>query len=215
VLGTPAYMAPETARVGHADERSDVYAVGIIFYEMLTGFVPFDGPDAVDIMIKHVETPVPPPRDVSPEAEITVEAERAIFKALEKDPDLRYQTMEEFNADLQRCYGSVRFRRAVQVLPPGVNVASLRRPIRLTNVKKRPAASPGADGAPTDPSAAPASETPAPAAAPLLLTRRKSGRHRTLPFVPAFGATGQPEGPAAVDAERPDGAPRPSGDEEK
>jgi serine/threonine-protein kinase len=172
VIGTPNYMAPETARIGVADARSDIYAVGTIFYEMLTGSVPFDGRDAVEIMVKQVQAPVPPLRQRCPEAEITPEAEHTIFKALEKDPARRYQSMEELGADLQRCYGSIRFRRTRHTLPGGVAIESLRKPIPLTKVKR--------PGAPAETTPQPA--LPATTPGPVLLTRRKSGRHKTLPF---------------------------------
>ncbi len=184
VIGTPAYMAPETASFGRADARSDVYSVGVIFYEMLTGAVPFDGDAAVDVMMKHVhELPVPP-RDASPNAEITAEAQRVILRALEKDPGRRQQTMEAFHADLQRCYGATRFKRADQ-LTPGIAVEMLRRPVAsagppilLTHVKRRPGASPTPPGGlPTAPAIADDQTTPIP-----LVTRKKSGRHHTLPF---------------------------------
>jgi serine/threonine-protein kinase len=186
VVGTPAYMAPETARSGIADVRSDVYAVGVIFYEMLTGSVPFDGEHATQIMVKHVKEVVPPPHRRCPEAEITPEAERTLMRALDKEPGRRYQTMSELNADLQRCYGSIRFRRSVQVLPAGVSAQSLRRPIPLTQVKRRsPEAPPTPPGTPVPaggapPLASPPQRTPM----PILLTRRKSGRHATLPPAP-------------------------------
>jgi serine/threonine-protein kinase len=182
VIGTPTYMAPETARSGIADERSDVYAAGVVFYEMLTGTPPFDGGDAVEVMVKHVQDPVPPVRERCPEAEITPEAERTVTKALEKDPALRYQSMDELHAAIQRCYGSVRFRRTMHILPNGVPVETLRKPIPLTQVKRRPGE-------------APPSMTPLPvvepAPPPILLTRKKSGRHKTLPFGPI--STPEPE----------------------
>ena len=62
MFGTPEYMAPETARIGVSDPRTDVYALGVIFYEMLTGTVPFAGETAVDVMLKVVSEPVTPPR---------------------------------------------------------------------------------------------------------------------------------------------------------
>jgi serine/threonine protein kinase len=181
VVGTPAYMAPETASNGIADQRSDVYAVGIIFYEMLTGTAPFDDTDPVEVMVKQVQAPVPPLRERCPDAEITPEAERTILRALAKDPDLRHQTMDELNADIQRCYGSVRFRRTMQILPSGLPAETLRKPIPLTQLKQR----------------ADAADPPPQAAAPILLTRRKSGRHKTLPFgaaTPAPEVVTQPAG---------------------
>ncbi len=188
VFGTPEYMAPETARTGTADPRSDVYAVGIMFYEMLTGTVPFTGETSVDVMMKHVSEPVTPPRRVAPDAEITEEAERVILKALAKDPADRQQSMSELHGQLQGCYGTVRYRRASHVgTPPPVRTDVTARPIPLTQVKR-----------PAPPPAVP----PPPAAAPILLTRKKD------PSVPArtptlTGRAPLVDGPAA---ERDDAA---------
>jgi serine/threonine protein kinase len=183
VIGTPAYMAPETARTGVADARSDIYAVGVIFYEMLTGTVPFDGDQAVDIMIKHVSSPLEPPRMRNSSVEITEMAEKVILKALEKNPIHRYQSAEELNHDLHGCYGTVRFRRPVH--PPGGDFEMLRRkPIPLTadRVKRKPSPSDGAipQVLRTTPSGEfPIGEIPI-ASEPIPLTKRKSGRHDTL-----------------------------------
>ena len=114
VFGTPEYMAPETARIGVSDPRTDIYALGVIFYEMLTGTIPFAGETAVDVMLKVVSEPVTPPRDRAPGIEITPEAEHLIMKALSKDPLRRQQSMEELHEELQRCYGSVRYRRSIE-----------------------------------------------------------------------------------------------------
>ena len=114
VFGTPEYMAPETARIGVSNPRTDIYALGVIFYEMLTGTIPFAGETAVDVMLKVVSEPVTPPRDRAPGIEITPEAEQLIMKALSKDPLRRQQSMEELHEELQRCYGSVRYRRSLE-----------------------------------------------------------------------------------------------------
>jgi serine/threonine protein kinase len=114
VFGTPEYMAPETARIGVSDPRTDVYALGVIFYEMLTGVVPFSGATAMDVMLKVVSEAVLPPRQRAPSAEITAEAEKLIMKALAKDPERRYQSMEELVEELQSCYGAVRYRRSFE-----------------------------------------------------------------------------------------------------
>src|SRR5439155_18388517 len=118
------------------DARSDLYSVGIIFYEMLTGSVPFDGETAVQIMMKQVSEPLQPPSRRNPRVEITPESERVIMRALEKNPEDRYQTMEELNAELHRCYGLVRFRRPVH--PAGhSSFEGMRKPIALTPDKMK------------------------------------------------------------------------------
>jgi serine/threonine protein kinase len=187
VIGTPAYMAPETARNGVADARSDIYSVGIIFYEMLTGSIPFDGDSAVQIMVKQVSEPVQPPSERNPRVEITPEAERVIMKALAKNPERRYQSMDELNADLHRCYGQIRFRRPIH---PSAQTSfeAMRKPIALTPDKmKRKSGTdhpippqlrrntPSGTGVVTERSTAPST-------GPVRLTKRKSGKHETLPL---------------------------------
>jgi serine/threonine-protein kinase len=176
VFGTPEYMAPETARVGTSDPRSDIYALGVMFYEMLTGTVPFSGDTPVDVMLKVVSQPVQPPRDRAPGIEITEEAERLIMKALAKDPNRRQQTMEELYDELQRCYGSVKYRR---LLTPGLTHPV--GPIPLQRVKRQ-----GSAGGTTTTS------TPQ----PILLTKRKE-RKKTLPM--DIGITDKSPTPASPD----------------
>jgi len=184
VFGTPEYMAPETARIGAADPRTDIWALGVMFYEMLTGTVPFAGNTPVDVMLKLVSQPVVPPSKRSPGIEITDEAERLIMKALSKDPRHRHQTMEELYADLQQCYGTVRYRRSIDT-PPDLRrerQSAPEGPIPLQKVK-RPGADPfGAAGA--TPPAVLRNDTPPGTPGgnqPILLTRRKE-RKKTLPM---------------------------------
>jgi len=130
IFGTPAYLAPETAKTGHADARSEVYSVGVLFYEMLTGQVPFEGDTAADTLRMQISWLPQPPRLRNPNVEITEEAERVILRALEKDPTRRQASMNEFWADLQRCYGAMRWSRPELAL--GIAVAP---PLLLTQRK--------------------------------------------------------------------------------
>ena len=91
MMGTPHYIAPEILE-GYVDERSDVYSVGILLYQMLTGYVPFDGPSDWKICLHHWETQPMAPSLLNPSLPRTVE--RVILRALEKDPRHRYQTIK-------------------------------------------------------------------------------------------------------------------------
>jgi serine/threonine protein kinase len=174
VFGTPEYMAPETARVGISDPRTDIYALGIMFYEMLTGTVPFTGETPVDVMLKVVSQPVIPPRQKAPEIEITNEAERLIMKALSKDPLQRHQTMEELFNDLQQCYGSVRYRRQLEMRPPEpIQLQKVKRPSGSRMVEGGPITPPGAATIPQETLGTPPAAAAPSAAAPILLTKKK------------------------------------------
>ncbi|HJL19279.1 MAG TPA: protein kinase [Sandaracinaceae bacterium LLY-WYZ-13_1] len=85
IVGTPAYMAPEQASGAHADRRADVYAAGIMFYEMLAGLHPFEGFEGQDLLRQHLLTPAPPLGEACPEAKVAPELEAFLARALAKD----------------------------------------------------------------------------------------------------------------------------------
>jgi beta-lactam-binding protein with PASTA domain/predicted Ser/Thr protein kinase len=100
IIGTAQYLSPEQARGAPVDQRSDVYSVGIVLYEMLTGKVPFTGDTPLEIAMKHLsEVPVPP-SELRPE--VPEDLDLIVVRALAKDPADRYQTAEEMDADLGR-----------------------------------------------------------------------------------------------------------------
>jgi serine/threonine protein kinase len=96
IFGTPEYMAPEQASGKHADLRADIYAVGIIMYEMFTGAVPFTGETFLGVLTKHLNEPAPAMNAVYPDLTISPQLQAVIMRALEKDPAVRYQSMLEF-----------------------------------------------------------------------------------------------------------------------
>ena len=99
LLGTPDYISPEQVKGARGDQRSDIYAVGIMLYETLTGRVPFVGPNPLAVMNERVLNDVKPPRELNPE--ISPELEEILFRALEREPRHRYATASEMMWDLE------------------------------------------------------------------------------------------------------------------
>ena len=101
VMGSVHYTSPEQARGGYSDEKSDVYSLGITLFEMLTGRVPFDGETTVAIAIKHIQEPIPSPREYI--SEIPVSVEQIVLKCCQKAVDRRYQSMGALIEDLKQA----------------------------------------------------------------------------------------------------------------
>ncbi|NLE21180.1 MAG: Stk1 family PASTA domain-containing Ser/Thr kinase [Actinobacteria bacterium] len=100
MMGTSSYLSPEQAQGRPADRRSDLYSLGVVLYEMLTGRVPFRGDTDVAVAMQHVSCAPPNPRSLAPGASEALAA--VVMQALSKDPADRYQTAEEFAAALRR-----------------------------------------------------------------------------------------------------------------
>lgn len=99
VLGSVHYFSPEQARGGYTDEKSDIYSVGIVMYEMLTGKVPFDGETPIGVALKHVQDEMIPP--IQADSNIPVELNNIIMKCVQKRQSDRYQSASELLGDLK------------------------------------------------------------------------------------------------------------------
>jgi len=100
IIGTAQYLSPEQARGAPVDQTSDLYSVGVVLYELLTGVVPFNGDTPVEIAMKHLSSAPEPPS--SKRADIPRDLDLVVLRALAKDPADRYQSADEMDADLAR-----------------------------------------------------------------------------------------------------------------
>lgn len=209
LMGTLHYMAPEQGMQGLCDARSDIYSLGIVFYEMLTQRTPFDADTPLAILMKHVNDPLPLPRRINPE--IPEPFERVVFKALAKKPEDRYQSAAEMAGALRAAAEEAEVELPVSIsLPlsfttsdaPSESVAVISGDTRRVMAAQRPTNALAFTNDETDITLgqkrlqasipAPAAETPIPSAAPA-----------TMPVVPAVVRT-----PAGKASARPRREPR-------
>src|SRR5215831_11707885 len=100
IVGTAQYLSPEQAQGRQVDQRSDLYSLGIVLYELLTGKTPFDGETPVEIAMKHLSNTPSPPSKLRPD--VPPELDMVVMRALSKNPDDRYQSADEMEGDLDR-----------------------------------------------------------------------------------------------------------------
>ncbi|MCP4361631.1 MAG: protein kinase [Chloroflexi bacterium] len=123
VFGTPHYIAPEQARnSAMAVPQSDLYALGVILYEMLTGSVPFDDPSPTTLAVQHLTQPPPPPRQLNPN--LNSATEKVLLKALHKQSEDRYQTGEALMEALSAALNTSEMAAESEMLPPLPGVVS-------------------------------------------------------------------------------------------
>lgn len=108
LFGTVHYLSPEQAEGKPADERSDLYSLGIVLYEMLTGTLPFEADTPIAVASMHLREAPPPPRTIRPE--LSRETESVVLRALEKDPARRYQSASAMREGLDRAHDGPRHR---------------------------------------------------------------------------------------------------------
>ena len=125
IVGTAQYLSPEQARGGEVDPRSDLYSLGVVLYELLTGKTPFDGDTPVEIAMKHLSNAPKPPSKLRPE--VPPQLDKVVLRALAKNPDERYQSADEMEADLERVARGAPVSAATaatQILPAAPPVAT-------------------------------------------------------------------------------------------
>src|SRR5699024_7027031 len=101
ILGSVHYLSPEQARGGMATKKSDIYSIGIVLHELLTGRLPFSGETPVSIALKHLQNDTPSVRRVNPD--IPQSVENIVLKAMAKDPFHRYETVSKVEEALDRA----------------------------------------------------------------------------------------------------------------
>jgi beta-lactam-binding protein with PASTA domain/tRNA A-37 threonylcarbamoyl transferase component Bud32 len=145
IIGTAQYLSPEQAKGAPVDQTSDLYSVGVVLYELLTGVVPFSGDTPVEIAMKHLSmTPEPPS---AKRAEVPRELDLVVLRALAKDPADRYQSAEEMDADLARVARGAAISPATEEAataiisrPPSTAVTAITPPRTRENVPYAPPA---------------------------------------------------------------------------
>lgn len=115
LTGTPAYMSPEQAQGKKVDLRTDIYSLGIVLYEMVTGRVPFEAETPWAVVLKQIQEPLPLPSQVKPDIPFSIE--RVILKALAKEPEDRFATTAEFLAAWKQAFQEVQ-RGIITLHPP-------------------------------------------------------------------------------------------------
>ncbi len=102
-VGTPEYMSPEQARGIKVDHRSDIYSLGVVLYELITGLVPFEGANDIETMQGHIEGELIPPSIRRPDLDIPLDMEQVAMHALERDPKRRFQSVLDLEQALLSC----------------------------------------------------------------------------------------------------------------
>jgi len=128
IVGSVHYLSPEQARGLQCNEQSDLYSLGIILYELLTGKVPYDGETPIAIALKHLQEQAEPPAKLNPKISPALEA--VIMRAIAKAPEKRYQTAKEFLGDLDRVQAGRPVSRPADLEGQDLEVTQIHKPLR-------------------------------------------------------------------------------------
>lgn len=132
-MGSVHYTSPEQARGGYSDAKSDIYSLGIVMYEMVTGRVPFDGETTVVVAVKHLQEDIVSPRVYA--SDIPISLEHIILKCTEKSPDRRYPNVTELIADLKQSLLTPDVNFVKEIVPDGAKTVAITRD-EISKIKK-------------------------------------------------------------------------------
>lgn len=133
MTGTPDYMSPEQAQGQRVDQRSDLYSLGIILYEMLTGQVPFEAETPLAVILKHISAPLPPPSQLKPD--LSPDLERVVLKTLAKQPEDRFATC----AELLQAWRDALEAAGPRPAPPAAEPATVPPQLTVAPARREPA----------------------------------------------------------------------------
>ncbi len=190
MVGTPAYMSPEQGLGKPGDERSDLYALGVLYYQMATGRLPYDADTPLAVILKHVNEPIPTPTDLNDDIPDAIQG--AITKAMAKEPEERYQSANELIKELQEAAATSDLDLASAVListverstppplPSGVVEATRMGPAAATVMGSSPGAADATRLAPAQDPVMTEVAAPAPPAAVAPPAEEKSSRRGVI-----------------------------------
>lgn len=135
MIGTPAYMSPEQGLGEPGDERSDLYSLGVIMYQLLVGTLPFDAETALGVILMHVNDPVPEIHDFDPDLPDMVQ--QVVQHSMAKDPEERYQSAAEMIADIEACERELGVGEVTRLRPPKSKRTAEKTPDKKTSTQTK------------------------------------------------------------------------------